>query len=166
MRILLVSGQSGWRIGGFHLSGTRQMSDGKRGVTLCAPRSPSLSKVTKSLGLGEEGVKIITPVVCDPRARYELVFAECGPIAGLDAGAARHHAGHQGPRGRSHHRRRCWRSGTARQRAGHVARIERLALCAMTDPRCMTEHITDWRVAVMREIDGEARLHHFTTRPE
>ena len=37
---------------------------------------------------------------------------------------------------------------------------------AMTDPRCMTEHITDWRVAVMREIDGEARLHHFTTRPE
>jgi len=59
-------------------------------------------------------------------------------------------------------------AGTAarHQRAGHVARIERLALRAMTDPRCMTERITDWRVAVMREIDGEARLHHFTTRPE
>jgi hypothetical protein len=30
----------------------------------------------------------------------------------------------------------------------------------------LIEHITDRRVAVMREIDGEARLHHFTTRPE
>jgi hypothetical protein len=43
---------------------------------LCAPWSPSLSKVTKDFGLCEEAVEIITPVVCDPRARYGLVFAE------------------------------------------------------------------------------------------
>jgi hypothetical protein len=84
------------RVGGFQLSGTRQTSDGKRGFTLCAPRSPSLSKVTKDFGLGEEAAEIITPVVCDPSARYELVFAERGPIAGLGAGAARHHAGTKG----------------------------------------------------------------------
>jgi hypothetical protein len=41
-------------------------------------------------------VEIITPVLCEPRARYELVFTERGPIAGLDAGAARHHAGTKG----------------------------------------------------------------------
>jgi len=74
------------------------------------------------------GVRRGSPAADAVITRFVERLAGLARLARLDAGAARHRGGSRGRRSRARHRHRCWRSGTARQGARHVAGIEQLAV--------------------------------------